>query len=172
MREKVKSKNREGKVPNRFQAEAAYAGSIFRSAIGDIRGSVSELEQALRWDPSYAPAILTMGSIEYQRKKRARGKRYFLSLLTLPDEPADICTIIDKAGDFLIQMKAYGDGLDLYRAAGAKYPRVAVFHQGVGCCAGHQNLHDEAIAASRRALELEPDNQKYVNDLGWCLLEA
>jgi Flp pilus assembly protein TadD len=32
--------------------------------------------------------------------------------------------------------------------------------------------HEEAVAASRRALELEPDNQKFVNDLGWSLTES
>jgi len=32
--------------------------------------------------------------------------------------------------------------------------------------------HDEAIAASRAALALEPDNQKLVNDLGWSLQQA
>ena len=37
---------------------------------------------------------------------------------------------------------------------------------------GHEGLHEEAIEASRRALELEPENQKFVNDLGWSLLEA
>ncbi len=49
---------------------------------------------------------------------------------------------------------------------------MAVFQQGVGCCAGHEGLHDEAIAASRRALELEPSNQKFMNDLGWSLYDA
>ena len=49
---------------------------------------------------------------------------------------------------------------------------MAVFHQGLGCCAGHQGLHDKAVQASRRAAELDPANQEYVNDLGWSLLEA
>lgn len=42
----------------------------------------------------------------------------------------------------------------------------------MGCCARHQGLFDKAIEASRRALELEPDNQKLVNDLGWNLFQA
>ena len=69
-------------------------------------------------------------------------------------------------------MEAYDEGLDLYRAAALRFPDVAVFHQGVGCCAGHRGLHEEAIGASRRALEIEPSNQRFVNDLGWCLFEA
>ena len=33
-------------------------------------------------------------------------------------------------------------------------------------------MHEEAVSANRRALELEPENQKLVNDLGWTLLQA
>ena len=72
----------------------------------------------------------------------------------------------------VIGAKDYEEGLDLYRAAALRFPDVAVFHQGIGCCAGNRGLHEEAIEASKRALALEPDNQKLVNDLGWSLLEA
>jgi tetratricopeptide (TPR) repeat protein len=150
----------------RFNAEAAYAESIFRSALGDAQGCIAALRHALKVLPTYAPAILSMGSVEYQRGRRARGRRLFLSLLDLPDVTPDLCAIIDKAGDFLIQRGAYADGLELYRWAAARFPKMALFHEGVGCCAGHEGHHDEAIAASRAALALEPDNQKFVNDLG------
>ncbi len=96
----------------------------------------------------------------------------FLSLLALPDETTDLCEIIDEAGDFLIQRRAYSDGLELYRQAATRFPKVAVFHQGIGCCAGHEGHHEEAMAASRAALAVEPDNQKFVNDLGWALYQA
>jgi tetratricopeptide (TPR) repeat protein len=62
--------------------------------------------------------------------------------------------------------------LALYRSAVELFPAVAVLYQGIGCCAGHEQCHEEAIAASERALQLDPDNQKFVNDLGWGLLEA
>jgi len=42
----------------------------------------------------------------------------------------------------------------------------------MGCCAGHLDRFEEAVAASRRALQLEPENQKFVNDLGWSLLQS
>jgi Flp pilus assembly protein TadD len=42
----------------------------------------------------------------------------------------------------------------------------------MGCCAGHEGRHDEAIAASEAAVALESGNQKFVNDLGWSLLRA
>ena len=155
-----------------FAAEAAYADSMFLSALGDARGSIAALELALAADPGYAPAILSLGSVEYQRRRPARGCRLFFSLFDLPDETPDLAQIIDEAGDFLIQRGRYGDGLELYRRAVARFPRVAVFHQGLGCCAGHEGRHVEAIAASREALELEPGNQKLVNDLGWSLYQA
>ena len=157
---------------NRFQAEAEYADSIFRCAMGDIEGAVSRLERAYELLPTYAPAVLSLGSVEYQRGMRAKGMKLFLELLALPQETEELHEIIDKAGTFLIQTHQHADGFELYTKALARYPDVAVFHQGLGCCAGHQGLHDVAIQASRRALELEPDNQEFVNDLGWSLLEA
>lgn len=155
-----------------FFAEAAYADSIFRTALGDIKAAVSALQRALELAPNYAPAILSMGSLEYQRGRRNEGWRLFESLVSLPKNTPDLCEIIDEAGSFLIQIRAYSDGLALYRAAAMRFPAVAVFHQGLGCCAGHEGLHDEAVAASERALRLEPGSQEMVNDLGWSLLEA
>ena len=155
-----------------FQAEAEYAESMFRSALGDIEASVAALKRSLEWKPTYAPAILSMGSVEYQRNRSAEGRKLFQSLLSLPDSTPDLSEIIDEAGSFLIQIGAYEDGLALYRAATERFPAVAALHQGLGCCAGHEGFHDEAVAASERAIELEPGNQRFVNDLGWSLLLA
>jgi protein O-GlcNAc transferase len=155
-----------------FYAEAEYADSILRSALGDPEGSIAALRRSLECKPTYAPAILSLGSVEYQLGKRAEGQELFRSLLSLPDNTPDLCEIIDEAGSFLINIGAYKDGLELYRSAVERFPAAAVLHQGIGCCAGHEECHEEAIAASERALQLEPENQKFVSDLGWCLLEA
>ncbi|MFA6434887.1 MAG: tetratricopeptide repeat protein [Elusimicrobiales bacterium] len=155
-----------------FAAEAAYADSIFRSVLRDGSGCVDALRRSLEYAPAYAPAILALGSVEYQLGHRIKGRRLLFSLLDLPDNTEDLFEIIDKAGDFLIQSHRYSEGLAFYRQAAARYPKVAVFHQGVGCCAGHKGVHEEAIRASRAALAIEPDNQRLVNDLGWSLCEA
>jgi tetratricopeptide (TPR) repeat protein len=155
-----------------FEAEAAYANSIFRSAIGDSAGCIRALERAIEIKPTYAPAVLSMGSVEYQRNRKVTGRKLLLSLVAMPDDAADIAAIIDKAGDFLIGIREYADGLELYRAAARRFPEVAVMHQGRGCCAGHMGEREEAVSASRRALELEPDNQRFVNDLGWSLAQS
>jgi Tfp pilus assembly protein PilF len=167
----AKEKAKRGKL-TLFEAEATYADSIFRSAIGDTRGCVRALERAIKIKPDYAPAILSMGSVEYQRKRKAQGRRLLLSLVAMLDDASDRVEIIDAAGDFLIKIGEYADGLQLYRAAAQRFPEVAVFHQGRGCCASHMGEFEEAIAASRRALDLEPNNQKFVNDLGWSLIES
>lgn len=155
-----------------FAAEAAYADSIFRIALGDSHGCINALRRSLEFMPTYAPALLSLGTAEYQLGHRAKGWDFFLKLFELPDDTKDLCVIIDKAGDFLIQLGRYEDGLALYRRAATRFPGAAVLHQGLSCCAGHQGLHKEAITASRAALALEPDNQKFVNDLGWSLYQA
>jgi tetratricopeptide (TPR) repeat protein len=155
-----------------FEAEAAYADSIVRTAMGDLEGAVAALTRALEFAPGYAPAIFSLGTVEYQRGNLAAGRRLFHSLLACPADTPELCEIIDHAGDFLIERRAYKDGLELLRAAALQFPHVAVFHQGVGCCAGHEGLHQEAIAASRRALEIEPANARFLSDLGWSLLKA
>lgn len=157
---------------NRFEAEAAYAHSIFQDMLGDTEASVAVLERAVEHDPTYAPAILSLGSVEFQRGRSQAGRELFRSLLSLPPGTEDLCEIIGKAGTFLIQIQAHADGLELFRDAVAMFPDEASLHSGVGCCAGHQGLHAEAIASSERALELEPDSQEFMNDLGWALCEA
>ena len=118
-------KSSDSRTVRLFAAEAAYAESIFRDAIGDRAASLTALHEALRLKPDYAPAILSIGSIEYQRKRRARGRRLFFSLLALPEDTEDLSEIIDKAGSFLIDIEEYADGLQLFREAASKFPEVA-----------------------------------------------
>ena len=67
-------------------AEAPYADSIFRDALGDREGSIMALKRALEAMPTYAPAILSMGSILFQLGRIAEGRQLFQSLLSLPKE--------------------------------------------------------------------------------------
>ncbi len=161
----------------RFIAEGHYAESMIRTVLGDTESTIELLELALEVDPGYAPVILSLGSVEYQRQRPERGRKLFMSLVTLPESAADegdedLTAIVDEAGDFLILRQCYADGLELYREAVKRWPRRAALLQGVVCCAGHEGLHDEAIAASKAAMAVEPENQEHVNDYGWSLFEA
>lgn len=155
-----------------FAAESEYAQSLLCSMLGDAEGCLAALRSSLDALPTYAPAILSLGSVEYQLDHPAQGRRLFLSLLELPDNTEDLAEIIDKAGDFLISIGAYADGLELYRRAAARFPEIGALHQGMSCCADHEGLHVEAIAAAEAAIALEPDNQEFLNDLGWSLYLA
>src|SRR5919106_2057069 len=115
-----------------YQAEAQYAESIFRHALGDIEASIAAAEQALEIKPDYPPAVLTMGSIEYQRGRDEEGARLFRTLLSLQDESWDLWEVIDKAGAFLIQEKRYAEALELYEAAVCRFPDRAALYQGLG----------------------------------------
>lgn len=161
----------------RFVAEGHYAEHIVRWSLGHVEESLAALELAYEVEPGYAPVVLTLGSIEYQRGQEEQGRELLLSLVSLPAESMDggedeLAEIIDKAGDFLIQHDHHIDGLLLYRAAAERFPDKAAFHQGIGCCAGAEGLYEEGVAASEVALRLEPDNQQLVNDLGWSLFQA
>jgi tetratricopeptide (TPR) repeat protein len=161
--------SREDQRWTRFGAESDYAQSILCTAVGDGQGCVEALRSSLENDPTYAPAILSLASVEYQLDQAGEGRRLFMSLLELPDDTEDLAEIIDEAGDFLISIGAYADGLELFRAGSARFPEASCLLQGVSCCAGHEGLHEEALAASAAGLELEPDNQELVTDLGWSL---
>ena len=50
--------------PARFAAEAEYAESIVRNALGDTSAWIAAQQQAVAFDPEYAPAILGMGFVE------------------------------------------------------------------------------------------------------------
>jgi len=100
------------------------------------------------------------------------GRRLFLSLAGLPDEAADLPDIIDEAGTFLIGRKEHEDGLALYRAAAERFPDSPALYAGCACCAGHMGRFDEALEAAERAVDLDPANPSFMNDLGWTLLLA
>lgn len=109
-----------------FAVEAAYADSMFRSAIGDTEGCIQALERAVEIKPDYAPAVLALGSVKYQRERKAEGRKRLLSLLLMPDDTPDRIEIIDEAGDFLIQSGEYVDALklrpELGLLAAGRYP--------------------------------------------------
>jgi hypothetical protein len=52
-----------------------------------------------------------------------------MKLFSLPDDTKDLSVIIDKAGDFLIQLGRYEDGIALVPACGEPFSGRAVLHQ-------------------------------------------
>lgn len=150
--------------------EAAYSRAILQHSLGKKAESLAALEEALSL--GFPPAILTQGSVEYQRQQQEQGKQLLFSLLALPKTTENLFQIIDEAGSFLISVNEFDDASELYRKAAKKFPEVAEFHQRVAYCASQEGNYDEALAASRLAVELDPNNASYLSDMGWTLILA
>jgi len=126
---------------------------------------------ALAIDPSYAPALLTVGSIEYQLGREEEGFELLMRLTALPADEPDLHVIIDKAGDCMLDEHDLDGALELYQTASKRFPDVALYQRGLAYCHGKLGNHAESIAHARCADELEPDNPEHLNDLGWALFE-
>ncbi len=123
-------------------------------------------------DPSFAPAILAVGSLEYQYGRVEEAMRLFLELTTLPADTEDLAEIIDAAGEFLIDQDDAEHAGQLYAAAAQAYPKVALYYVGLGYCLALAGQFEESVEQHRRAVALEPDNHVHLNDLGYSLLQA
>lgn len=127
---------------------------------------------ALAIDPLFAPALLTVGSLEYQHGFLKEAMELFFTLTKLPENEEDLAEIIDEAGNFLLDHEDFKNALELYLSGERAYPTQALYYIGSGYCFFRLGNIEEAIRKERRAVELEPENHLYLNDLGYSLLEA
>ena len=161
-----------------WEYDYAMADGLFAAAIGRIGREDPPPQRfdagvlALAIDSLFAPALLTVGSLEYQYGRVEPAMRLFLRLTTLPQDEPDLVEIVDKAGDFLLDQNDYRNALRLYQAAAEARPAEAAYWAGVGYCLGRLGRKRTAVAAARRAAALEPASAVRLNDLGWALLEA
>jgi tetratricopeptide (TPR) repeat protein len=161
-----------------WEYHSAIAGSMFNDALARLgRADVGAPSWpdgvlALAIDPLFAPAILTVGSIEHQLGRHDEAMELFLTLTTLPPDEPDLSIIIDKAGQFLLDAEDYERARALYAAAEKAFPNVAIYPAGLSYCLGRLQLREEAIAKARRAVELDPLSHMLLNDLGWTLYQA
>jgi tetratricopeptide (TPR) repeat protein len=123
-------------------------------------------------DPEYAPALLTVASLEHQYGRVDEAMSLFLKLTTLRTELDVLPDVIEQAAQFLINANDIANAEQLYAAAVSAFPQVALYHSGVGYCIGKSGRNEEAVAHMRRAVDLEPENSYLLNDLGFGLLEA
>ena len=161
-----------------WEYHSAIAGSMFNDVLARLgRAEVGvpswpDGVLALAIDPLFAPAVLTVGSVEYQLGRRDEAMELFLTLTTLPADEPDLSIIIDKAGEFLLDAEDYKRARALYASAEKAFPDVAVYPAGLSYCLGRLQLHEEAIAKARRAVELDAVSHILLNDLGWTLYQA
>ena len=155
--------------------DSAYASMLMARAMGTAvmgRPDCHDAVVPLAIDPNFAPAILSVGSLEYQYGRVDEAMRLFLELTTLPADTEDLAEIIDTAGDFLIDQDDAEQAGQLYAAAARAYPNVALYYNGLGYCLARAGQFEESVEQHRRAVDLEPDNYVHLNDYGYSLLQA
>jgi tetratricopeptide (TPR) repeat protein len=161
-----------------WEYDSAMADHLFAEALGRVKNAnpmPTRLDSgvlALAIDPLYAPALLTVGSLEHQYGRAEAAMGHFLALTRLPQGEPDLAEIVEKAGSFLLDRKDYGNALRLYEAAIENHPAMAIYWTGVGYCLGKLGNKEAAVTAARRAVALEPTNAVHLTDLGWSLAEA
>jgi len=179
LRKKYASKSAEKRrMAADWEYHSAMASDLFETAIA--RTGQTGLGRpywppgivALVVDPQYAPALLTVGTLEYQCGRIKEAINLFRKLAELPKDEKDLPEIIDEAADFLIDQKDYKNALELYLAAERLDPEQSTYFVGSGYCLGKLSRFKESIEKHRQAVALEPTNYKYLNDLGFTLLEA
>ena len=173
-RENARKTPRERRLAAEYVYDGAQAERIVRPLFGreperpdQFRGDVL----ALAVDPEYAPALLTVGTLEYELGRSEEALDLLRRLTTLPGATEDLSEIIDKAGDYLIDKDDIQAALELYLAAVKVHPGVALYHGAVGYCLGKLGDRKSAVQCARRAVELDLDNHLWLNDLGWSLME-
>jgi tetratricopeptide (TPR) repeat protein len=155
--------------------DSAHALMLVASALkesGWADPSWHDSAAPLAIDPDYAAAILTVGSLEYHYGRVDEAMLLFLQLTTLRTDLDELPEIIDRAGEFLIDAKDLANAERLYAAAVSAFPQVALYHAGLGYCAGKNGRKEEAVAHAQRAVDLEPENCRLLNDLGYSLIES
>jgi tetratricopeptide (TPR) repeat protein len=63
------------------------------------------------------------------------------------------------------------EAIQLYQRAAKAYPQQASVHNNLGLCYAQQNRLDEAAAAMSRAIQLEPKNPLYRNNIATVLVD-
>ena len=141
--------------------DSSHASMLMAEAVNKpdlVHPTWHDAAAPLAIDPEYAPAMLTVGSLEYQYGRVDEAMALFLKLTTLPADTEDLPEIIDKAGDFLIDQDDHLNAGQLYAAAVRAYPQVALYRVGLGYCAAEGGRMEESVTHHRRAVELEPNN--------------
>jgi tetratricopeptide (TPR) repeat protein len=183
--ELLKARRDHAELPPPVRREAAdwayhnrIADSLFENAVrrtGAGPEMVTRHEPgvvALAIDPLFAPALLTVGSLEYQLGRHNAAMQMFQVLVALPAQEPDLVQIVEQAAALLLDDGDVDRARQLYQQAADRHPGVATYWSGIGYCLVRCGRLTEAVNVTRRAVALEPANPVLLNDLGWALVEA
>lgn len=159
-----------------FYAEMAIADALF-SVTGFTGAETMEnhLRLALRYEPDHPEALNLMAQLCAQTARHGEALDYLKRAMESIAARGDSADLVARAVIHLAEtyegLKQYERAIEVYNMGLAWQERAAFYH-GRGYC--RLKLGDPAAALpdARRAVELCPDNQAYVNDYGYTLFEA
>ena len=137
---------------------------------------ISELEAILRVCPAFYPALFHLGFLQ---AKSARSEPAHRLLLEGADRMAErqpsLAQEIDVTGgviELLEDSLRYDLARELLQRLTEHYPSEPAFHDELGGALVVLGESEEALRRFEKAVALDPDNARYVCNLGWGFLAA
>ncbi len=172
-------------VPQEARRKAAawdYETSMAQELLNAIPSMAKPSKAPLSWptgilalciDPTYGPALLSVGALEYQYGRPTDAMHLFKQLLTLDAQvEPDLIIILDKAGTFLIDQNDLPRAQELYAAASQRFPEDHTCLAAMAYTLARQGRPQEAIPLMRQVIALRPQDAELLNDLGFALMEC
>lgn len=134
---------------------------------GAFERARTDATAAAKIDPDAALAPFELGTLQRIHSNRKAARKFYERALALA--PKDDDMRLNLAG-FLSQVEDYGAAFKIFEDLAARTGTVRAYH-GLAEAARMLGRHDEAIAAARKALELEP-NRHTMTALTLCEIYA
>jgi tetratricopeptide (TPR) repeat protein len=139
---------------NPLNIEAYHNRAVIHERLGDIEAAVSDYRTAVRYRPTYEPSLKAL--------VRLTGSSDVRPPRTPAEEEAAL--LADSARDAAVR-GAYSEAMELLGQAERVAPEYVVVYQFQANVAYLMGDLDRARRALEKALEIEPDNALFQNNL-------
>ena len=143
-------------------AEAHHNLGLVLSGGGEFEAAEASLRRAIALQPDYGDAWLNLGNAERaQGRFEAAANDFIKAAKFLPDNPSPKLNL----AILTMEMAQAEKALAIFDDLVAQYPDYAEAHNSRGSCLIALGRAQEGAEANARALELEPENNEYHNNM-------
>jgi tetratricopeptide (TPR) repeat protein len=145
----------------------AYALALDDGRIVPRREAIPYLERALELDPDFAMAHALLSGVYANIGRTAEAPAHSRRAFELRDRVSERERFFISWRYDMDALEGWDRALELARSWTSTYPREAFAFNSLGLASGAFGQHDEAVAAFRRATELDPHfSAPYANLIG------